>query len=110
MKIVEAVRAIAQAKSAKPGQIALAWLLAQGPDIVPIPGTKRRSYLEENVAAADLHLSASDLERLEAVAPRQEGGIRRPCCPFLTGNRWRERDAFHSVTVDCEKLWQIEQP
>ena len=70
MKIVEAVQAIAQAKSAKPGQIALAWLLAQGPDIVPIPGTKRRIFLEENAAAADLRLSAPDLERLEAVAPR----------------------------------------
>jgi aryl-alcohol dehydrogenase-like predicted oxidoreductase len=70
MKIVDAVRAIAEAKGAKPGQIALAWLLAQGPDIVPIPGTKRRSYLEENVAATDLHLSPSDLERLEAVAPQ----------------------------------------
>jgi aryl-alcohol dehydrogenase-like predicted oxidoreductase len=70
MKIVEAVQAIAQAKSAKPGQIALAWLLAQGPDIAPIPGTKQRIFLEENVAAADLRLSAADLERLEAVAPR----------------------------------------
>ena len=70
MKIVEAARAIAAEKGAKPGQIALAWLLAQGPDIVPIPGTKRRSYLEENVAAADLQLSQTDLERLEAAAPR----------------------------------------
>ncbi len=70
MKIVEAVQAIAQEKGAKPGQVALAWLLAQGPDIVPIPGTKRRSYLEENVAAADLRLSPSDLAKLEAAAPR----------------------------------------
>ena len=70
MKIVRAVQAIAQEKGAKPGQIALAWLLAQGPDIVPIPGTKRRGYLEENVAAADLHLSPSDLEKLNAAAPR----------------------------------------
>ena len=70
MKIVKAVQTIAQSKGAKPGQVALAWLLAQGPDIVPIPGTKRRTYLEENVAAANLHLSPSDLERLEAAAPR----------------------------------------
>jgi len=70
MKIVEAARAIAAEKGSKPGQIALAWLLAQGPDIVPIPGTKRRSYLEENVAAADLQLSPTDLEGLEAAAPR----------------------------------------
>jgi aryl-alcohol dehydrogenase-like predicted oxidoreductase len=70
MKIVEAVGLIAGEKGAKPGQVALAWLLAQGSDVVPIPGTKRRSYLEENVAAADLHLSPSDLERLEVAAPR----------------------------------------
>ncbi len=70
MKIVEAVKAIASEKSAKPGQVALAWLLAQGPDVVPIPGTKRRSYLEENVASIDLSLSPSDLESIDAAAPR----------------------------------------
>ena len=74
MKIVEAVRAVAGAKGAAPGQIALAWLLAQGPDIVPIPGTKRRSYLEENMGALAVKLSQEELERLNAAAPR---GLRR---------------------------------
>jgi aryl-alcohol dehydrogenase-like predicted oxidoreductase len=70
MKLVEAVRALASAKGATPAQVALAWLLAQGPDIVPIPGTKRRRYLEENAAATDLRLSAAELQQLEAAAPR----------------------------------------
>ena len=70
IKLVEAVRALASAKGATPGQVALAWLLAQGPDIVPIPGTKRRRYLEENAAATELRLSAADLQQLEAAAPR----------------------------------------
>src|SRR5215510_14473573 len=56
MRIVEAVKAIADEKEATPGQIALAWLLAQGHDVVPIPGTKRRRYLEENVRAASIKL------------------------------------------------------
>jgi len=73
MKIVEAVQAIARAKGATPAQIALAWLLAQGPGIVPIPGTKRRSYLEENVGAVGIELSPDDLEKLEAAAPRHSG-------------------------------------
>ena len=70
MKAVEAVRALASAKGATPAQVALAWLLAQGPDIVPIPGTKHRRYLEENATATDLQLSTADLEHLEAAAPR----------------------------------------
>lgn len=70
MKIVEAVSAVASGKGAKPGQIALAWLLAQGPDIVPIPGTKRRTYLEENAGAVNIELTPGDLEKLEAAAPR----------------------------------------
>ena len=74
MKIVDAVRAVASAKGATPGQIALAWLLAQGPDIVPIPGTKRRSYLEENAGALAITLSHEELERLNAAAPRGAGG------------------------------------
>ncbi|KAI94952.1 aldo/keto reductase [Rhodomicrobium udaipurense JA643] len=70
MKIVDAVKAIAKAQGAAPGQVALAWLLAQGPDIVPIPGTKRRKYLEENTDAAQLHLTADDLAALDEAAPR----------------------------------------
>ena len=69
MRIVEAVRAVAAEKGATPGQVALAWLLHQGEDVVPIPGTKRRAYLEENVAAADLRLSEADLARIDAAAP-----------------------------------------
>ena len=63
------VTAIANAKGVKPGQIALAWLLAKGDDIAPIPGTKRRSYLEENVAAAEIRLSADDVAALDAALP-----------------------------------------
>ncbi|WP_207714335.1 aldo/keto reductase [Scytonema sp. UIC 10036] len=62
--------AIATEKSATPSQLALAWLLAQGNDIVPIPGTKRRSYLEENVAATEITLTPEDLRRIEEVAPK----------------------------------------
>ncbi|MGO9172324.1 MAG: aldo/keto reductase [Rhodomicrobium sp.] len=69
MKIVDAVKAVASAKAATPGQIALAWLLVQGPDIVPIPGTKRRTYLEENTGATEIMLLPEDLEALEEAAP-----------------------------------------
>jgi aryl-alcohol dehydrogenase-like predicted oxidoreductase len=70
LKIVAAAEAVANGKGAKPGQIALAWLLAQGPDIVPIPGTKRRAFLEENAGAMNVRLSGADLEELDAAAPR----------------------------------------
>lgn len=69
LKIVEAVEAIAAEVDAKPGQVALAWLLAQGDDIAPIPGTKRVSRLEENTAADGVHLGASQIERLNVLAP-----------------------------------------
>jgi aryl-alcohol dehydrogenase-like predicted oxidoreductase len=69
MQIVEAVKAIAAAKEATPAQIALAWLLHQGEDIVPIPGTKRRRYLEENVKALDIALARDEVTRLSEVAP-----------------------------------------
>ena len=70
LDLVERVREIAREKGVTPGQLALAWVLAQGEDIVPIPGTKRRSYLEENVAAAEVELTPDDLARLDEVAPR----------------------------------------
>jgi len=60
------VRDVAAAHNAKPGQIALAWLLHKGEDIVPIPGTKRRKYLEENVQAAALSLTPGDMQTLDA--------------------------------------------
>jgi aryl-alcohol dehydrogenase-like predicted oxidoreductase len=70
LQLVEQIKTIATEKGATPSQLALAWLLAQGEDIVPIPGTKQRKYLEENVAATDIHLTADDLKRIEAVAPK----------------------------------------
>ena len=73
LTLVEVVKAIAQAKGAAPGQIALAWLLVQGKDIVPIPGTKRLKYLEENAAAAAVSLTADELARLDALAPQTAG-------------------------------------
>jgi aryl-alcohol dehydrogenase-like predicted oxidoreductase len=77
MRLVDTVRAVAEEKAATPGQIALAWLLAQGPDIVPIPGTKRRTYLEENTKAAAITLSKQDLSRIaNAVPPGATAGPR----------------------------------
>ncbi|MGW6695910.1 aldo/keto reductase [Rhodococcus sp. NPDC054953] len=70
LSLVERVRAVATGKGVTAGQLALAWVLAQGPDIVPIPGTKRVRYLEENVAAAAVELTAADLEALAAAVPR----------------------------------------
>jgi aryl-alcohol dehydrogenase-like predicted oxidoreductase len=70
LKLAEKVREIAAEKGATPGQLALAWLLHQGEDIVPIPGTKRRKYLEENAAAADVELTPEDLRRIEEAIPR----------------------------------------
>jgi len=68
MRIVETVRQIAQQLKATPSQIALAWLLHQGNDVVPIPGTKRLEYLEENVGATKLHLTATQLAELNVLA------------------------------------------
>src|ERR1700758_169139 len=77
VKAAEIVREIAASKGARPGQIALAWLLAQGDDIVPIPGTKRRRWLEENVAAASIKLSPATLAALgDALAPGKGQGPR----------------------------------
>lgn len=77
VRAAAAVRELAAEKGATPGQIALAWLLHRGEDIVPIPGTKRRRYLEENVASADVSLSSEDLRRLEpTLAPGSVSGPR----------------------------------
>jgi aryl-alcohol dehydrogenase-like predicted oxidoreductase len=70
LDLVSRVEAIAREKRATPGQLALAWLLAQGDDIIPIPGTKRRKFLEENFGALNIKLSAEDLRRIEEVAPK----------------------------------------
>jgi aryl-alcohol dehydrogenase-like predicted oxidoreductase len=69
LELVDRVREIADEKDVTPGQLALAWLLSQGEDIVPIPGTKRRAYLEENAAAAEIELKEEDLRRIDEAAP-----------------------------------------
>jgi aryl-alcohol dehydrogenase-like predicted oxidoreductase len=66
LALVDAVGELARTKNCTPGQVAIAWVLAQGPDVVPIPGTKRLRYLEENVAAADVRLDPDDLAWLDA--------------------------------------------
>jgi aryl-alcohol dehydrogenase-like predicted oxidoreductase len=70
--LVERVRAIADHRGVKPGQLALAWVLAKGEDLVPIPGTKRRKYLEENAAAAEINLTPNEVAELEAAVPENE--------------------------------------
>ena len=78
-RLVEGIREIAEEKDCTPSQLALAWVLAQGEDVVPIPGTKRRSYLEENMSALDLRLTQEDLQRIEKIAPRDvAAGSRYP--------------------------------
>ena len=72
-KLAAKVAEIASEKDVTPAQLALAWVLAQGDDLVPIPGTKRRRYLEENAAAVDVELSADDLARIEAELPEVAG-------------------------------------
>ncbi|HEY3471959.1 MAG TPA: aldo/keto reductase [Amycolatopsis sp.] len=81
LAIVDALRALAERKGVTAGQLALAWVQAQGEDVVPIPGTKRRKYLEENVAAASLELTAEDLAAIEAAAPADA----------IAGERYPER-------------------
>lgn len=73
MRIVAKLREIADEKGITPAQLALAWVLAQGDDIVPIPGTKRRKYLEENAAAADVELTEEDLARIDDELPEVSG-------------------------------------
>jgi aryl-alcohol dehydrogenase-like predicted oxidoreductase len=70
LELVDLVRRLAEDKGVTAGQLALAWVLARGDDVVPIPGTKRRSYLEENVAAGAIELSRLELERLDSIAPK----------------------------------------
>jgi aryl-alcohol dehydrogenase-like predicted oxidoreductase len=68
-RIADVVKTVAQRKGATPGQVALAWLLSRGEDVAPIPGTKRRKYLEENVAAAELVLTSAEAAELDAAVP-----------------------------------------
>jgi len=70
LELVERVRAIADEKGVTASQLALAWVLSRGDDVVPIPGTKRRRYLEENVAAAEVELTAAEIDDIESVFPK----------------------------------------
>ena len=81
MRAARGVQELARSKKATPAQIALAWLLRKGEDMVPIPGTKRRKYLEENVASADLELSPQEMAELDAALPPEK----------VAGPRYNER-------------------
>lgn len=70
--LVERVRAFAERRGITPGQLALAWVLSKGKDVVPIPGTKRRKYLEENAAAVEIQLTPSEVKELEAAIPQNQ--------------------------------------
>ncbi|HEY0018509.1 MAG TPA: aldo/keto reductase [Longimicrobium sp.] len=88
VRAASAVRDLAASRGVAPGQIALAWLLHKGPDIVPIPGTKRRRYLEENVAAADVRLTGEEMAALdEALAPEKISGPRYGARQMATVDR-----------------------
>jgi aryl-alcohol dehydrogenase-like predicted oxidoreductase len=88
LELVRRIEELAAAKSCAPAQLALAWVLAQGPDVVPIPGTKRRQYLEQNVAALDVELTPEDLRRIDEVAPKgAAAGTRYPESGMAAVNR-----------------------
>jgi aryl-alcohol dehydrogenase-like predicted oxidoreductase len=88
LELVKRVEEIAKEKKCTPSQLALAWLLAQGQDIIPIPGTKRRKYLEENVGALKVKLSPEDLHRIDEVAPHgAAAGDRYPQAAMAAVNR-----------------------
>jgi aryl-alcohol dehydrogenase-like predicted oxidoreductase len=88
--LVERVKAIAERRGAKAGQLALAWVLAKGEDMVPIPGTKRRKYLEQNAAAADIKLTTDEVAELEAAVPHSEIVGDRYAAPALKAIDRRE--------------------
>ncbi len=71
LTLVDSVKAMAAQKNITPAQLALAWILAQGDDIIPIPGTKRTKYLEQNAAAVDIELTSEELARIEEAFPRE---------------------------------------
>jgi aryl-alcohol dehydrogenase-like predicted oxidoreductase len=88
LQLVNRVAEIAAAKGHTPAQVALAWVLAQGEDVVPIPGTKRVKYLEENAGAVDIELSREELERLEEIVrPEAVAGLRYPDASMKAVNR-----------------------
>lgn len=88
LELVRRIESLAQRKQCTPAQLALAWVLAQGEDIVPIPGTKRRSYLEENLAALAVQLTPADLAELgQAIPPGAAAGTRYPEWSMKAVNR-----------------------
>ncbi len=88
LQLVDRIKAIAAEKGATASQLALAWVLAQGDDLAPIPGTKRQSYLEENAAAVEITLTPDDLARIDAFAPRGvAAGERYPAAMMGSVNR-----------------------
>jgi aryl-alcohol dehydrogenase-like predicted oxidoreductase len=88
LALVKRLEEIAREKKCTPAQLALAWVLAQGEDIVPIPGTKRRKYLQENIGALDVNLSTEDLARIDEVAPHETvAGARYPDWAMAMVNR-----------------------
>jgi aryl-alcohol dehydrogenase-like predicted oxidoreductase len=88
LKLTERIESLAKRKKCTPGQLALAWVLAQGDDIVPIPGTKRRKYLEENAASLNLDLTPADLKEISAAAPSgTTAGLRYPEAAMQAVNR-----------------------
>jgi aryl-alcohol dehydrogenase-like predicted oxidoreductase len=88
LELVKRIEEIAAEKGCTPAQLALAWVLAQGEDIVPIPGTKRRKYLEENVAALEVEITPEELRRIDEVAPRgAAAGTRYPEAGMAAVNR-----------------------
>jgi aryl-alcohol dehydrogenase-like predicted oxidoreductase len=88
LDLVSLIEQLAEQKQCTPSQLALAWLLAQGEDIAPIPGTKRVKYLEENVGAVDVHLTPEDLRRIDEIAPKgAAAGTRYPEAGMATVNR-----------------------
>jgi aryl-alcohol dehydrogenase-like predicted oxidoreductase len=88
LELVRGIEAMARDKGITPAQLALAWVLAQGKDIVPIPGTKRRKYLEENVAATEVRLRPEELARIDEIAPKgAAAGLRYPESMMQSVNR-----------------------
>jgi aryl-alcohol dehydrogenase-like predicted oxidoreductase len=86
LDLADAVRAIADEKGVTPSQLALAWVLSRGDDVVPIPGTKRRQYLEENAGAADVQLTSEELQRIESAFPKgATAGDRYPDMSTVNG-------------------------
>ena len=88
LELVKRIEEMAAEKNCTPAQLALAWVLAQGSDIAPIPGTKRRKYLEENVGALEISITPEDLARIDEIAPKGvAAGTRYPEAGMAAVNR-----------------------